>query len=243
MLATSPVDWRVLDAKDRTSSATTANPRPASPARAASIAAFNANRLVCSAMLLITSIIPAILSESPFSWESASAACVISSDSSLIVLETLFTTWLLERTIALPWVDAWFICSNSCSTFFVDSLVSVKHSFTFSACCFCWFVADDSLLFTSAMSSEMGFSRITEDKTDVNVLSIWLINKLIPFANSASSSLLLVGRRWVKSPSPSAMSYISLTILLIGLTITLDNNRPKIAPIIKAKIDTIMSVV
>ena len=33
----------------RTSSATTAKPRPCSPARAALIAAFNANRLVCSA--------------------------------------------------------------------------------------------------------------------------------------------------------------------------------------------------
>lgn len=37
-----------------TSSATTANPLPASPALAASIAAFNASRLVCAAMSLIT---------------------------------------------------------------------------------------------------------------------------------------------------------------------------------------------
>lgn len=35
----------------RTSSATTANPRPCSPALAASIAAFKASRLVCSAIL------------------------------------------------------------------------------------------------------------------------------------------------------------------------------------------------
>ena len=35
----------------RTSCATTANPRPASPARAASMAAFSASRLVCQAML------------------------------------------------------------------------------------------------------------------------------------------------------------------------------------------------
>ncbi|MNP61904.1 hypothetical protein D3C76_1571350 [compost metagenome] len=39
----------------RTSSATTANPRPCSPALAASIAALSASKLVCSAMLLITS--------------------------------------------------------------------------------------------------------------------------------------------------------------------------------------------
>src|SRR5690606_32059051 len=39
----------------RTSSATTAKPRPASPARAASMAALSASRLVCSAMPRITS--------------------------------------------------------------------------------------------------------------------------------------------------------------------------------------------
>ena len=39
------------------SSATTANPLPASPARAASIAAFRANKLVCSATPLIDIII------------------------------------------------------------------------------------------------------------------------------------------------------------------------------------------
>ncbi|CSB99700.1 Uncharacterised protein [Vibrio cholerae] len=45
----------------RTSSATTAKPRPCSPARAASIAAFSANKLVLSAMPLIISTISRIL--------------------------------------------------------------------------------------------------------------------------------------------------------------------------------------
>lgn len=40
-----------------TSSATTANPLPCSPARAASILAFKANRLVCSVMLWIEAMI------------------------------------------------------------------------------------------------------------------------------------------------------------------------------------------
>ncbi len=39
----------------RTSSATTAKPRPASPARAASMVAFRARRLVCWAILVMTS--------------------------------------------------------------------------------------------------------------------------------------------------------------------------------------------
>ncbi|CSB52864.1 Uncharacterised protein [Vibrio cholerae] len=55
MVSISPVDSCVRCAKERTSSATTAKPRPCSPARAASIAAFNASKLVCSAIALITS--------------------------------------------------------------------------------------------------------------------------------------------------------------------------------------------
>ena len=41
-------------ASSLTSFATTANPRPASPARAASIVAFRASRFVCCAIVLIT---------------------------------------------------------------------------------------------------------------------------------------------------------------------------------------------
>ncbi len=48
------------------SSATTAKPRPVSPARAASIAALRANKLVCCATLLITSVISLILEKFSF---------------------------------------------------------------------------------------------------------------------------------------------------------------------------------
>ncbi len=51
-----------------TSEATTAKPRPASPARAASMVAFSAKRLVCEAMVWIrstTTLIRAALSASP----------------------------------------------------------------------------------------------------------------------------------------------------------------------------------
>ncbi|MNH20752.1 hypothetical protein D3C79_805370 [compost metagenome] len=58
MVWISAVDCAVRWASRRTSSATTAKPRPCSPARAASMAAFSASRLVCSAMERITSSTP-----------------------------------------------------------------------------------------------------------------------------------------------------------------------------------------
>src|SRR6266446_9911941 len=51
----SPVAVAVCSARAFTSEATTAKPRPASPARAASMVAFKASRLVCPAMVLMSS--------------------------------------------------------------------------------------------------------------------------------------------------------------------------------------------
>ena len=50
----SSVAFAVWLASDLTSDATTAKPRPASPARAASMVAFSASRLVCSAIAVIS---------------------------------------------------------------------------------------------------------------------------------------------------------------------------------------------
>ncbi|MCY1421419.1 hypothetical protein D9M71_370760 [compost metagenome] len=67
MVSICRVDSWVRRASALTSSATTAKPRPLSPARAASIAAFRASRLVCSAIARITSSTEPISSMRPAS--------------------------------------------------------------------------------------------------------------------------------------------------------------------------------
>ena len=77
-LRISSVALPVWLARFLTSLATTAKPLPASPARAASMVAFSASRLVCSAMLLIRSMISPILAAAPDSPWMADWACCAS---------------------------------------------------------------------------------------------------------------------------------------------------------------------
>src|SRR5882757_2471086 len=106
-------------ARLRTSDATTAKPRPASPARAASTAALSASRLVCRAISSITLMMSEILRE----------------DSSIraIALTALATTWpprsATSRVPLADWLACWafsaffFTVTEMCS---IEAVVSAR---------------------------------------------------------------------------------------------------------------------
>jgi hypothetical protein len=128
----SDVALAVLSASFLTSSATTANPRPCSPALAASMAAFNASRLVGSAMSLITAIIsPICLERSPsvfITFTGLSTVAEIAFDSLTDSLTTsapslaIFAVSVAEHAIfdeflaiSIPVISyklAWALCAN-----------------------------------------------------------------------------------------------------------------------------------
>ena len=73
--AMSPVALAVCSARLLTSEATTAKPRPASPARAASMVAFSASRLVCPAIELMSSTTSPMRLAASESWVTRSFVC------------------------------------------------------------------------------------------------------------------------------------------------------------------------
>ncbi|KAF1052576.1 MAG: hypothetical protein GAK34_01219 [Delftia tsuruhatensis] len=121
-LAAEALRW----ARARTSPATTAKPRPCSPARAASTAAFRASRLVWKAMLSMTPMISPMRREEP-------RMCSMAEPTSWMAAPLLPATW---RLWSLSWAMSWAV-SAVCAT--VPDISSIE-----AAVC-CRLVAWDSV--------------------------------------------------------------------------------------------------
>jgi len=115
-----------------TSSATTANPRPASPARAASIAAFRAKRLVCSAIPDIRSTIFPTSWERPskvaIDWATSWVACEIERILSSKVESNCSPFWAIFRFSSDSWIA-------SVITFWVEDKASRLRERAFCISC------------------------------------------------------------------------------------------------------------
>ncbi len=143
----SVVEAEVLSASFFTSSATTANPLPCSPARAASIAALRARRLVWSAISLIAMTMSPIFSDCvPRSCTNPSAVSTVSAMTltSFIALSTTscppfatFTASLAEPATSVELLAissvAWFISVEPAATCVALSTCSLAPLESFSA--------------------------------------------------------------------------------------------------------------
>ncbi|MCY1412811.1 hypothetical protein D9M71_282290 [compost metagenome] len=157
------VDSWVLDAKARTSSATTAKPRPCSPARAASMAAFKASRLVCSAMARIMSAACWIDSASlarPVTevliWSTVCASFSTTIRLCCACLEPSRESWLTCRAswaVCCTWLDTWEIdVAISCMAVAAISASTRCACRACSACCTNWPFCEAWLAVRSAKS-------------------------------------------------------------------------------------------
>jgi hypothetical protein len=104
--ATSSVAHAVSLARSLTSLATTAKPLPASPARAASIVALSASRLVCWAMVRMTLVTLPIAAELALSARMAACAASASSRALRTVRALSWALEAISRTVALVGSEA-----------------------------------------------------------------------------------------------------------------------------------------
>ena len=196
----------VRRARLRTSSATTAKPRPASPARAASMAALSASRLVCSAMARITSStepISSLLLASCSTWPMAlvrlaarlSMLCVVRS----ISARPSRVAWSAPRAASAAWAA---LRATSWAVAVISWDAVATWSISRNCCCMPALVW---LEIAADWSAVLRASR-TETFTSRMIGCSLSRKRLNQPASSPSSSRPVCGRRWVRSPSPLAMS-------------------------------------
>ena len=165
---------RVRSASLRTSSATTAKPRPCSPARAASMAAFSASRLVCSAMSLITCDTSRIFSTDAFTSAIRSCDCVT----------TPTTRWLLAMPASIVFIASCALCSvrltasRPRSVLLDTSLIDTLISSIAAATCITFSPWAPVALISARIASFSSFERSSTSRaftsTSANIARRWM---------------------------------------------------------------------
>ena len=98
-------------ARVRTSPATTAKPRPCSPARAASTAAFSARMLVWKAMPSITPMMSPILRLEALIWSMLCTTCCTTAPPRSAACTAVAASWLAWREVSADWCTVAVSCS------------------------------------------------------------------------------------------------------------------------------------
>ncbi len=208
----SSVALAVCTASDLTSEATTAKPLPDSPARAASMVALSASRLVCSAMSRIS------FTTSPIFWAPAESPAI--SPSVVRASSVASPTMLLVR-VSWRLISAIECDNSSAATAAVDTLAEAALNAS-TALCARWLVCSEEpskvaavVLMAVALSLTLPSSASTCGRNDVIARSIaarrcsWL---RMP-ARSSSARRCSVTSSWVEiQPPPASGSFFASTM-------------------------------
>ena len=206
MALISCVDSWVRLARVLTSSATTAKPRPCSPARAASIAAFKASKLVWSATPRITSRIPPILALSWCSLLITSAASCTSRDRISMVFLFSNEIWRTFSASASAWRIWLSVSSAFCTTSWDVECISVVAVATWPIWDFWSWIEWVVCAVTADVCSDAAANCSARILMPV-ISSLRLSIKVLQFrANRPNSSCAESSRRWVRSPDEATVS-------------------------------------
>jgi len=190
------VAWPVWLASALTSPATTAKPLPASPARAASMVAFSASRLVCSAIVVIR------VTTLPISSAASFSACTMVFADSALTLASVVVRSASATCRVISWIDA-DSCSAAAATVWalaeacsVAAATAVVWSVVASASCV-------RLPAVPRICSAAAATESTTPETWCSKRSVIAANRatLVPMASAAPLMRLALARNWPPRPS------------------------------------------